>query len=116
MPPYNTLLVADALMQLQREQDLSTSLREIYYRTKHTIKGTSENTFDDQDESDPLIDDHLYINRQAGIPVIDIIDYDGGRGGFPSSWHTVGDTLDKIDKSTLAAVGRTVLAVVYQEK
>lgn len=67
-------------------------------------------------ESDPLIDDHLYINRQAGIPVIDIIDYDGGRGGFPSSWHTVGDTLDKIDKSTLAAVGRTVLAVVYQEK
>jgi glutaminyl-peptide cyclotransferase len=67
-------------------------------------------------ESDPLIDDHLYINRQAGIPVIDIIDYDSGRGGFPSSWHTVGDTLDKIDKNTLAAVGRTVLAVVYQEK
>ncbi len=67
-------------------------------------------------ESDPLIDDHLYINRQAGIPVIDIIDYDSGRGGFPPMWHTVGDTLDKIDKSTLAAVGRTVLAAVYREK
>jgi hypothetical protein len=67
-------------------------------------------------ESDPLIDDHLYINRQAGIPTVDIIDYDAGRGGFPSSWHTVGDTLDKIDKKTLDAVGRTVLAVVLQEK
>jgi hypothetical protein len=67
-------------------------------------------------ESDPLIDDHLYINRYARIPTVDIIDYDSGRGGFPSSWHTAGDTLDKIDKNTLAAVGRTVLAVLYQEK
>ena len=67
-------------------------------------------------ESDPLIDDHLYINRDARIPTADIIDYDSRRGGFPSSWHTTGDTLDKIDKNTLAAVGRTVLAVVYQEK
>ena len=67
-------------------------------------------------ESDPLIDDHVYINRDARIPTADIIDYDSQRGGFPSSWHTTGDTLDKIDKNTLAAVGRTVLAVVYQEK
>ena len=67
-------------------------------------------------ESDPLIDDHLYINRDARIPTADIIDYDRRRSGFPSSWHTTGDTLDKIDKNTLAAVGRTVLAVVYQEK
>ena len=52
-----TMLVADALMELQRQTDLSTSLREIYYRTKHTIKGTSENTFDGQDESDPVIED-----------------------------------------------------------
>jgi len=52
-----TMLVADALTELQRQDDLSTSLREIYYRTKHTIKGTSENTFDDQNESDPCIED-----------------------------------------------------------
>jgi Zn-dependent M28 family amino/carboxypeptidase len=67
-------------------------------------------------ESDPLIDDHLYINRNTGIPTIDIIDYDAGRGGFPSSWHTVGDTLDRIDQKTMEAVGRTVLAVIRQEK
>jgi hypothetical protein len=67
-------------------------------------------------ESDALIDDHVYVNQLARIPTADIIDYDPPRGGFPPAWHTVGDTLDKIDKTTLSAVGRTVLAVVYQEK
>src|SRR5436190_22561893 len=33
-----TVLVADALSELQRA-DLTTSLREIYYRTKPTMKG-----------------------------------------------------------------------------
>ena len=51
-----TVLVADALSELQRA-DLTTSLREIYYRTKHTMKGSHENTFDSQNESDPLIED-----------------------------------------------------------
>lgn len=51
-----TVLVADALSELQRA-DLTTSLREIYYRTKHTIKDSHENTFDTQDESDPVIED-----------------------------------------------------------
>jgi DNA topoisomerase-6 subunit A len=51
-----TVLVADALAELQRA-DLTTSLREIYYRTKHTMQGSHENTFDGQNESDPLIED-----------------------------------------------------------
>src|ERR1044071_3789332 len=51
-----TVLVADALSELQRA-GLTTSLREIYYRTKHTMKGSHENTFDNQNESDPLIED-----------------------------------------------------------
>ena len=49
-----TVLVADALSELQRA-NLTTSLREIYYRTKHTMKGSSENTFGTHNESDPLI-------------------------------------------------------------
>ena len=51
-----TVLVADALAELQRA-NLTTSLREIYYRTKHTIKNSHENTLDTQDESDPIIED-----------------------------------------------------------
>jgi hypothetical protein len=67
-------------------------------------------------ETDPLIDDHLYINQIARTPTVDIIHYDSDRGGFPASWHTVGDTLDKIDIDTLRAVGRTVLAVIFLGK
>src|SRR4029434_5821486 len=37
-----TVLVADALSELQR-QNLTTSLRELYYRTQHTMKGSHEN-------------------------------------------------------------------------
>src|SRR2546428_1749234 len=51
-----TVLVADALCELQRA-NLTTSLREIHYRTNHTIKNSHENTLDTQDESDPLIED-----------------------------------------------------------
>ena len=58
-----TMLVADALAELQRH-DLSTSLREIYYRTKHTLKDSNENSFDDQNESDPIIED-LEVTLQA---------------------------------------------------
>jgi DNA topoisomerase-6 subunit A len=58
-----TVLVADALAELQRA-NLTTSLREIYYRTKHTIKNSHENTLDTQDESDPRIED-LEVTLEA---------------------------------------------------
>ncbi len=60
-------------------------------------------------------DDHLYVNRY-GIPSIDIIPYYSSTGtGFPSYWHTVDDTMRNIDRTTLKAVGQTVLTVVYEE-
>ncbi len=39
------------------------SLREAYYANKHTIPGTKENTFEDQRESDPIIED---LERMLG--------------------------------------------------
>src|SRR5262249_48347182 len=35
----------------------TSSLRGVYYDAKHTVAGTKENTFDDQDESDPILED-----------------------------------------------------------
>ncbi|MBL4658242.1 MAG: M28 family peptidase [Flavobacteriales bacterium] len=62
-------------------------------------------------------DDHLYINRIAQIPCIDIIQYDPTTThGFGSYWHTTKDNMDIIDKATLKAVGQTVLEVLYSEK
>ena len=64
-----------------------------------------------------ITDDHLYINKLAGIPSIDIIQYDPNtENGFGDYWHTVNDTMENIDKNTLMAVGTTVLHVVYNEQ
>jgi len=65
----------------------------------------------------PIIDDHVYVNRIARIPTLDIVDYDANRHhGFPDTWHTLKDNMDNIDKATLKAVGQTLLAVIYGEK
>lgn len=61
-----------------------------------------------------LIDDHYYVNMLAGIPTIDIIDYYDPRGGFPKTWHTHNDVMDNISKSTLEAVGKTVLSYIMR--
>src|SRR3989475_11229993 len=50
-----TVLVADALCELQRA-NLTTSLRESYYRTKHTIKNSHHNILHTPADSDPPIE------------------------------------------------------------
>ena len=63
-----------------------------------------------------VIDDHLYMNRIAGIPTIDIIQRDRNNlSRFADYWHTHDDNIDIIDKATLKAVGQTVTAVIYNE-
>ena len=65
-----------------------------------------------------IIDDHLYINNLAEgrVPTIDIIEYnEATESHFYEHWHTHEDNLENIDKSTLKAVGQTVLHVVYHE-
>ncbi|HEV8417224.1 MAG TPA: M28 family peptidase [Candidatus Udaeobacter sp.] len=49
-----------------------------------------------------LIDDHAPLNA-IGIPTIDIIDFN-----YPS-WHTAGDTMDKISAQSLQVVGSVAL-------
>lgn len=51
-----TVMIANLCRKLV-ESDKHASIREVYYQLKHTIDGTKENTFDDQSESDPLIED-----------------------------------------------------------
>ncbi len=61
-------------------------------------------------------DDHLYVNKYAGIPTIDIIHNDQNtRSGFFEYWHTSHDNMDHIDRSTLKAVGQTLLTVIFEE-
>lgn len=69
------------------------------------------------EESNPIMDDHYYVNKYANIPTIDIIHqpYDSQTGFFPY-WHTLEDNLDKIDPEMLKIVGEVVLKTIYSEK
>ncbi len=51
-----TLLIASATKKLL-DSGKTTSIRDLYYMTKHTMGDTEENTFNDQIDSDPIIED-----------------------------------------------------------
>lgn len=51
-----SFLVASFCKELQ-DQELHTSLRDLYYALKRTFPNSQENTFDEQTESDPVIVD-----------------------------------------------------------
>lgn len=64
--------------------------------------------------SNPVTDDHLYVNTLAKIPCINVIDQRGGAGFF-EHWHTLQDDMNAISKNTLKAVGQTMMDVIYRE-
>ncbi len=67
----------------------------------------------------PIEDDHYYVNVEARIPMIDIIDTrpltSPAMDPFKDYHHRPGDNMDVIDRSTLQAVGHTVLQLLYNE-
>lgn len=73
------------------------------------------NYFTDE-TSNPVTDDHYFVNTIAKIPMIDIIGKSKQtESGFGAHWHTHDDDLDVIDPRTLRAVGQTLLEVIYRE-
>jgi len=105
-----TLLVASGCKQLI-DQGKTTSIRGLFYLSKHTIEGTSEETFDTQDECDPVIEDievsldsmreelHLYA-KNAGAMVGPI---------------TLVDSGDTIDCSRMGSGGYSIPSIVEQD-
>jgi len=61
-----------------------------------------------------ITDDHLFVNQNANIPMINIIEYSPDFG-FGLYHHTHKDNMDIIDKKTLSVVGQTVLFTLFQE-
>ena len=105
-----TVLVADALSELQRA-NLTTSLREIYYRTKHTIKNSHENTLDTQDESDPLIED-LEVTLSALREELHVRAENAGSIVGPVVFVDDGD---RVDCTRLGKGGYSVPSIVEPE-
>jgi DNA topoisomerase VI subunit A len=102
-----TMLVASGCKKLLM-QGKTTSLRGLFYMLKHTIEGAKENTFDDQKECDPIIEDvevllnalreelHLYADKKGEI-VGNIIINDSG---------------DEIDCSRMGTGGYAIPSIV----
>ena len=81
-----TMLHASTIKDLIAAEKTS-SLRGVFYKAKHTVAGTRENTFDTQDESDPILEDlevalgalreelHIFAeNRGSMVGNITIVD------------------------------------------
>ena len=63
-----------------------------------------------------VMDDHVYVNQYANIPMIDIINISPeDRVSFGEYHHTHDDDIDIISKRTLRVVGQVVTAVLYNE-
>lgn len=66
-------------------------------------------------EGPAITDDHVFVNRIAHIPTIDIIDTRQQTGHtFYPYWHTTDDTLDKLSKETLGKVGHVLTALLFK--
>ncbi len=96
-----TMLVASKCKNLI-DEGKTVSIRQMYYFSKHTLPGSNENTFEDQNESDPIIEDlevgidalreelHLFATRRGSMLGRIVIDDSGdridlarmGRGGW----------------------------------
>ena len=73
-----TMLVANGCKTLI-DAGKTISIRQMYYLQKHTVAGSNENTFEEQNESDPVIEDlevstdslreelHLFANRKGAM-------------------------------------------------
>lgn len=62
-----------------------------------------------------ITDDHVFVNQLAGIPTLDVVALRPYQQDniFPPWHHTHADNMNIIDKSTMKAVGQTMLTVVY---
>ncbi len=65
-----------------------------------------------------ITDDHIPVNTVAKIPCVDIIPYYPAceLSCFGPTWHTVNDDMAHIDRTTLQAVGQTVIPVLFSAK
>ena len=64
----------------------------------------------------PINDDHIYVNMNANIPMIDLIHLEDKEDtSFYPYWHTLKDNIEQIDPKTLGMVGDVVLNVIYRK-
>jgi DNA topoisomerase-6 subunit A len=102
-----TILVGSGCKQLI-EQGKTTSIRGLFYLLKHTIEGTSEETFDTQDECDPVIED-MEVTLDAMREELHLYAKNAGAMVGPI---TLVDSGDEIDCSRMGSGGYSIPSIV----
>ena len=63
-------------------------------------------------DTDPILDDHLYVNQMAGIPMVDIVQ-NSPNISFFRHWHTTTDNMDAVHAETLRTVAVVTMKTIY---
>jgi DNA topoisomerase-6 subunit A len=105
-----SLLVASGSKRLIDESK-TTSLRGLYYMLKHSIEGTKEETFDDQSESDTIIED-MEVTLNAMREELHLYAKNAGSMVGPMTLTDSGDT---IDCSRMGSGGYSIPSIVEPE-
>ena len=105
-----TMLVGRGCKELI-EQGKTTSIRGMYYLLKHTIEGTHEETFDDQADCDPVIED-VEVTLNALREELHV--YASNRGSMVGNIILV-DNGDEIDCSRMGSGGYAIPSIVEPE-
>jgi DNA topoisomerase-6 subunit A len=105
-----TLLVASGCKQLISEGK-TTSIRGLFYLLKHTIEGTKEETFTDQAECDPVIED-LEVALDALREELHV--FASNRGTLVGN-IVLTDSGDEIDCTRLGSGGYSIPSIVEPE-
>ncbi len=106
-PRYGLLLdmVGDRDLQIYKEGNSMRYAPDVVNRVWSLALRLGINEFAAESKFE-VADDHVPL-LMAGIPCIDIIDFD-----YPH-WHTLADTPDKCSPESLEKVGRVLLAAIY---
>jgi DNA topoisomerase-6 subunit A len=95
-----TLMVAAECKRIM-EQGVTTSIRDLYYALKRTLPGSDENTFEEQDESDPIIED-----LEAALNTLrENLHLQADRKGYVAGPLILKDAGDLIDCSKMGSSG-----------
>ncbi len=105
-----TMLVASGCKALL-DQGKTTSIRGLFYMLKHTIEGTREQTFDNQGECDPMIED-MEVTINALREELHLY---AKKGGDLVGEITVVDRGDEIDCTRMGSGGYGIPSIVEPE-
>jgi DNA topoisomerase-6 subunit A len=104
-----TFLVSEACKELI-DSGKTTSIRDLYYMTKHTLGESKQNTFEEQEESDPIIED-LEVAVDSLREELHL--FATGRGSMVGPM-TIRDSGDTIDLRRMGSGGWSVPSIVEE--